>query len=142
KLTGITQETIDRSSTFDEVILEFEIWMNQHSLFKKKRAAFITDGPFDIRDFIEKQCDHSHIIRPGYFKKPWIDIRKLFAKFYRCDKRNISGMLSKLDLAFDGREHSGIDDARNIAIIAKRMHEEGCVFSTNCVLQTPPYKRK
>ncbi|KAK9767310.1 hypothetical protein K7432_003005 [Basidiobolus ranarum] len=140
KLTGITQETIDKSASFGEVLLEFEVWLNQHSLFKENSSVFITDGPFDIRDFIEKQCDHSHIIRPKYFTRPWIDIRKLFGKFYKCEKRNINGMLAKLDLTFEGREHSGIDDAKNIAKIAKRMHEEGCILDTNCVLMTPPYK--
>lgn len=41
-------------------------------------------------------------------------------------------MLSHLKMEFKGREHSGLDDARNLAVIGKRMHDDGCVFKTNC----------
>ena len=41
-------------------------------------------------------------------------------------------MLSYLKMEFQGREHSGLDDARNLAAIGKRMHQEGCVLETNC----------
>ncbi|KAK9723008.1 hypothetical protein K7432_002258 [Basidiobolus ranarum] len=139
-LTGITQDIVDRSDPFDVVILDFERWMNHYSLFKAKKCLFITDGPYDIRDFIEKQYDHSHIIRPNYFSRPWIDLRKLFERFYKCDRRNLNGMLTQLDLVFEGREHSGIDDTKNIVRIVQRMHEDGCIFKPNCKLMTPPYK--
>ena len=33
-------------------------------------------------------------------------------------------MLAILGLEFEGREHSGIDDARNIARITKAVHEK------------------
>jgi inhibitor of KinA sporulation pathway (predicted exonuclease) len=40
-------------------------------------------------------------------------------------------MVEKLDLTFEGRQHAGLDDAKNVARIAKRMHEEGAVFCFN-----------
>lgn len=35
-------------------------------------------------------------------------------------------------MEFQGREHSGLDDARNLAAIGKRMYKDGCIFKTNC----------
>ncbi|KAI8381529.1 ribonuclease H-like domain-containing protein [Radiomyces spectabilis] len=126
-------ETVDASPSFVEVLNDFQKFMAKYSLFQDKTAAFVTDGPFDIRDFITKQCAHSRIKkRPAYFSVPWVNIRRLFKDFYGyCDTKNISGMLDALDLKFDGREHSGLDDARNLVFIAQRMRNEGCVFKCN-----------
>ena len=40
-------------------------------------------------------------------------------------------MLAQLGLAFEGREHSGLDDARNIARVAVRMLRDGCTLRVN-----------
>ncbi|KAG2201753.1 hypothetical protein INT47_002013 [Mucor saturninus] len=133
-LTGITQSTVDQSPTFVEVLNDFQEFLSKYDLFQTSTAAFVTDGPFDIRDFITKQCKHSKIKRrPAYFDIPWVDIRKLFREFYhQKENKNINNMLSHLKMEFQGREHSGLDDARNLAAIGKKMHEQGCLFKTNC----------
>ena len=40
-------------------------------------------------------------------------------------------MLEIQNMRFEGRLHSGIDDTRNLARIAKRMAEDGCSFYLN-----------
>jgi inhibitor of KinA sporulation pathway (predicted exonuclease) len=40
-------------------------------------------------------------------------------------------MLSRYGLEFEGRRHSGIDDVKNIAIIAKKMWEDEAIFNVN-----------
>ena len=82
------------------------------------------------------QCDLSSISYPQWAEE-WINVRKLFASFYsvpRCGiivkimncsfslymifgLIGIKSMLQKLGLSFDGRPHSGLDDATNIARI-------------------------
>lgn len=133
-LTGITQSTVDKSPTFTEMLVDFQEFLAKYDLFQSASASFVTDGPFDIRDFITKQCKHSKLKpRPAYFDIPWVNIRKLFKEFYhQKDNKNIALMLAHLHMTFEGREHSGLDDARNLAFIGKRMHEEGCIFKTNC----------
>ncbi|KAK9768385.1 hypothetical protein K7432_001045 [Basidiobolus ranarum] len=143
ELTGISQCVVDVSPTFEEVLALFGIWLMERGLFIEYSCAFITDGPFDIRDFIEKQCRQSKILRPIYFWQPWIDIRRMFSEYYGCERKNIPGMLEKLSMKFRGREHSGIDDARNIGRIAKKMVDDGCMFTANASLMTPYFwKRK
>lgn len=133
ELTGISQETVDESPVFIDVLNEFQEFMAKYGLFQDKSAAFVTDGPFDIRDFITKQLKHSKIKpRPAYFDVHWVNIRKLFREFYKQkDNKNINLMLQHLGLTFQGREHSGLDDARNLVAIGRKMHEEGCLFKTN-----------
>ncbi|KAI8639243.1 ribonuclease H-like domain-containing protein [Parasitella parasitica] len=133
ELTGISQETVDESPVFIDVLNQFQEFLAKHELFQSKSATFVTDGPFDIRDFITKQLKHSKIKpRPAYFDLHWVNIRKLFREFYKQhENKNIGMMLQHLGMQFEGRQHSGLDDARNLAMIGKRMHEEGCVFKTN-----------
>ncbi|KAF9197818.1 hypothetical protein BGZ49_001590 [Haplosporangium sp. Z 27] len=83
---------------------------------------FVTDGPFDIRDFIGKQCIISQIPRPSYFAQSYLDIRTLFRDFFELIQwQNLEGMLNFLGETFTGRQHSGICDARMVGLIAKRL---------------------
>ncbi|CAG8497710.1 11241_t:CDS:2 [Scutellospora calospora] len=135
------EATCEQGGGFDykNEIIEFPILLIESKtfnvLFNEKSCSFLTDGPWDIRDFITKQCKISKIHRPTYFSLPWVDIRTMFAKFYHCRTRNIPSMLAHYGLKFEGHEHSGIDDAKNLAIIAKRLWEDGAVFRTNRKLQ-------
>ncbi|KAI8074369.1 ribonuclease H-like domain-containing protein [Gongronella butleri] len=133
QLTGIDQETVDAAPDFIEVLDLFQEFMAKHSLFQDKSAAFVTDGPYDIRDFITKQCTFSNLKhRPAYFCQPWVNIRELYREFYKQRKgKNIERMLAELDLRFEGRQHSGLDDARNLVRIAVKMKDDGCLFKAN-----------
>ncbi|KAF9415574.1 hypothetical protein BGZ94_000060 [Podila epigama] len=84
--------------------------------------CFVTDGPFDIRDFITKQCLHSQIPRPSYFTKPYLDVRTRFRDYFDLATwLNLEGMLQFLGTSFVGRQHSGICDARMVGFILKRL---------------------
>ncbi|KAG0370753.1 hypothetical protein BGZ54_004254 [Gamsiella multidivaricata] len=84
--------------------------------------CFVTDGPFDIRDFISKQCVHSNIPRPSYFAKSYIDVRTMFRDYFDLTHwLNLEGMLTFLGETFLGRQHSGICDSRMVALIAKQL---------------------
>ena len=105
------------------------------------------DTPQDLRDFVAKQCYISRITRPPWLGGNYIDLRATAtAYFERNDptaaseaadptfnalpslaKRglaspNIPAVLEALNLApFQGRQHSGIDDVRNIARILQEI---------------------
>ncbi|KAJ3066184.1 3'-5' exoribonuclease 1, partial [Rhizoclosmatium hyalinum] len=131
QLTGITQDQVENAPTFPEVLKLFESFLSKHQI-KHSRMAFITDGPWDIRDFVRNQCIYSNIKLPSYLSS-YIDLRRMFTKFYgrkEGKRANLNGMLSLLGMQFEGREHSGIDDTRNIARIVLRLMDEGCVFDS------------
>jgi len=52
----------------------------------------------------------------------------------KCEKvMGMTSMLEKLNLELDGRHHSGIDDARNIAKVAQHLIDLGLTFSHEMV---------
>ncbi|TPX70925.1 hypothetical protein SpCBS45565_g01540 [Spizellomyces sp. 'palustris'] len=130
ELTGITQSTVDAADPFPTVLSKFEQWLTQYTRYPFSNTLFISDGPWDIRDFIRKQCAHSIMERPPYLQR-FVDLRRLYTDFYGRERQNLNGMLQGLGMTFEGRPHCGMDDARNIARIVVRMMKDGCVFVWN-----------
>ncbi|CAF1028119.1 unnamed protein product [Adineta steineri] len=132
-LTGIEQHQVDSAPTFVEVLHNVETWLNERKLLlpaNKHTFAFATDGPWDFTKFLQLQCQLSSIPYPQWATE-WIDLRKEFAHFYSVKRCGINKMLAKLGLTFDGRPHSGIDDATNIARIGLELLKDGCILSLN-----------
>ena len=119
-LTGINQETLDAASTFPEVLEKFNIWLEQFGLGTNHTFALVTDGSFDVCKFLRLSCQQEGIEMPGWAEK-WINIKKSFGNFYHISNHcNLQGMLSKLNMKFLGKPHSGLDDARNIGRVVSR----------------------
>ncbi|WOO83957.1 3'-5' exonuclease eri1 [Vanrija pseudolonga] len=185
-LTGITQEVIDAAPTFPEVLRLLEAWLDKWDLrlgdgdgegHGLKDALWVTDGPWDLRDFIPKQL---HITPttpayPGYLLGPYLNLkagvevvlmesarREKDTSSSSSPKRSlprlttamrrpptnaagptyhlpIPGQLKALGLGtFSGRQHSGIDDATNIARILAELAARHVVLDANARL--PPAK--
>jgi len=135
KLTGITQDRVDDAPTLAEALQMFEEWRLEQPFGlvhtpEQQAFAFAADGPWDLRFFLHGECERKGILKPAYFDK-WVNVKALFADFYRCRTCKIHRMLEIQNMRFEGRLHSGIDDTRNIARIAKRMAEDGCSFYLN-----------
>lgn len=84
--------------------------------------------------FLPGQCTLSGIPLPGYASE-WVNVRKHYRRYYKAEKYetplNLELMLEKLGLGFEGRPHSGIDDARNIAKMFVKMVCDGLDPSIN-----------
>lgn len=78
--------------------------------------------------FLPAQCNLSGIPVPGYASK-WVNVRKHYRKYYRAEEFDtpvtLELILENLGMTFEGRPHSGIDDARNIARILVNMIKDG-----------------
>jgi len=141
ELTGITQERIEGAPTLDQVLESFEEWRLEQGLVHSDNFvgaedfAFAADGPWDLRFFLHAECTRKGITKPVYYDK-WVNIKSMFADFYRTRSCKIHKMLEIQNMRFEGRLHSGIDDTRNIARIALRMSEDGCDFYVNEALPT------
>ena len=118
------QDQIDTAPEFTQVLDSFETWLCQYAPRPFTNVRFVTDGPWDIRDFMRKQCIFSDIQRPPYLRR-YIDLRKAFVEFYSKPRCSLSGMLQELGMQFEGRQHSGLDDTINVARIWKRMLMDG-----------------
>jgi inhibitor of KinA sporulation pathway (predicted exonuclease) len=141
ELTGITQATVDAAPTLPEVLEAFEAWRLERGYRHDDEAkdfAFGADGPWDLRYFLHGECTRKGVPKRAYFDK-WVNIKQLFADHYRVRTMKIHKMLQLQGMAFEGRLHSGIDDTRNIARIALKMRDDGCVVYLNEAL--PPRQR-
>ncbi|XP_023664023.1 3'-5' exoribonuclease 1 [Paramormyrops kingsleyae] len=132
KLTGITQETVDKADVFPDVLGRAVLWLQKKELGTKYKYAVLTDGSWDMNKFLKIQCHISRIRYPKFAKK-WINIRKSYGNFYKVPRTQtkLSSMLEKLGMRYEGRPHCGLDDSRNIARIALRMLQDGCQLRVN-----------
>lgn len=87
-------------------------------------------SPWDMCRFMYLQCMTSSIGFPKWARK-WINIRKAFCNRYRTKKASVLTMLEGFGLAFEGQQHSGIADSRNISRIVIQMLEDGCPLNVN-----------
>ncbi|KAI0303413.1 ribonuclease H-like domain-containing protein [Multifurca ochricompacta] len=151
-LTGITQEQVDGAPFFPEVARRFSTFLAQHGLIHPEtgerlvRFCWCTDGPFDVRDFV--------ISLPLWLRGDVMDVRKVVsawsefsrphtpkassrgAALPRRKSPNIENQLRCLDLSpFEGRQHSGIDDSRNIARIIIELARRGVSMVPNTHIQ-------
>lgn len=130
ELTGITQETVDNADAFPEVLSKFEQWLTDHKLGSEYKFGVVTDGHWDMGLCFSRQCRLCSIPVPKFARK-WINLRKLYRNFYKVSKGTLEDMVKNLGMRFEGRPHSGIDDARNIARILQKMVQDGCEIKFN-----------
>ncbi|KAJ7489919.1 ribonuclease H-like domain-containing protein [Mycena galericulata] len=153
ELTGITQDQVDAAPEFPAVLRSFRRFLVKHRLIEKSgkrrmRFCWCSDGPFDIRDFVVKQCFISQIPIPDWMTGGVLDVRAVVAAHTSGRKAqrgpslrlgigslNIPAQLSILGLpSFIGRQHSGQDDTRNIVRIMKQLALEGVHLQPNTAI--------
>ncbi|PIL23802.1 hypothetical protein GSI_13553 [Ganoderma sinense ZZ0214-1] len=158
-LTGITQAQVDAAPIFPEVLQDFRKFLEKHKLLdagghRLQRFCFCSDGPYDIRDFVVKQCFISKIPVPTWLTWDIIDVRRTVGAWHdsstasgAAERRqaqagvlplpkrvsfSISRQLHALGLEpFEGRQHSGIHDARNICRLLIELARRGWRLEPN-----------
>ncbi|KAI1787933.1 ribonuclease H-like domain-containing protein [Ganoderma leucocontextum] len=156
-LTGITQVQVDSAPTFPEVLQDFRTFLEKHKLLDAagqplQRFCFCSDGPYDVRDFVVKQCFVSKIPVPIWLSWDVMDVRRVVGAWHdsstatgAAERRqagasplpkrvsfSISRQLHALGLEpFEGRQHSGIDDARNVCRLLIELARRGWRLEPN-----------
>ena len=123
-LTGISQREVESAEILEVVLNDFNKFLQGNNI---QNFTMCTDGPWDFHRFLHPETKRKSIEYPEWAKF-WIDIRLRFQNSFRLKNRlNVEGMLKMLGMDFQGRPHSGIDDARNIARIVKAVHQRDIV---------------
>lgn len=120
ELTTIQQNDIDGAELFPTVASQLREWLESYP-----GALFSSWGDYDRYQF-EGDCQLHGIEAP--FGEGHLNIKKLFAARRKL-KRSV-GMKAALEmegLEATGTHHRGIDDARNITLLLKRLIEENRV---------------
>ncbi|XP_036949446.1 ERI1 exoribonuclease 2 isoform X2 [Acanthopagrus latus] len=103
----------------------------------QKLCTFLTWSDWDLGVCLQYECKRKQLHKPDVLNS-WIDLRSTYRLFYDRKPKGLNGALQDLGIQFSGREHSGLDDARNTAHLAARMMRDGCVMKiTRSLVRTP-----
>uniref|UniRef100_A0A8C9REY9 ERI1 exoribonuclease 2 n=1 Tax=Scleropages formosus TaxID=113540 RepID=A0A8C9REY9_SCLFO len=140
ELTGIKQVQVEAGVPLQICLSWFSRWLE--SLCKEKNivfvkdnvcpptaclCAFVTWSDWDLGICLQYECKRKQICKPQELNR-WIDLRATYKLFYNRKPKGLNGALQDLGIEFSGREHSGLDDARNTAHLAWRMITDGCLM--------------
>uniref|UniRef100_H2M1I0 ERI1 exoribonuclease 2 n=1 Tax=Oryzias latipes TaxID=8090 RepID=H2M1I0_ORYLA len=144
ELTGITQVQVEAGLPLQICLSRFTRWLqslqlemgftfpnkqqgSSSSLSTQKLCTFLTWSDWDLGVCLQYECKRKQLHKPDVFNN-WIDLRSTYRLWYNRKPKGLNGALQDLGLQFDGREHSGLDDARNTARLAAKMMRDGCVM--------------
>ncbi|XP_034478686.1 ERI1 exoribonuclease 2-like isoform X2 [Drosophila innubila] len=140
ELTGIEQKTVDTGVPLQTALMMFHEWLrkelrSRNLLLPKTNksnilgnCAFVTWTDWDFGICLHKECTRKRMRKAPYFNQ-WIDVRAVYREWYKYRPCNFSDALSHVGLAFEGRAHSGIDDAKNLGALMCKMVRDGALFS-------------
>jgi inhibitor of KinA sporulation pathway (predicted exonuclease) len=114
ELTGITQGQVAGAPLFPMALEAMKKWMDAFS-----DALFCSWGEYDRKQFIQ-DCEYHGVGYP--FRSGHMNLKAEFSRFLNLRKKlGISEAVRHLGLSFEGSHHRGLDDARTIAHIVRRL---------------------
>ncbi|XP_068671809.1 ERI1 exoribonuclease 2-like [Montipora foliosa] len=148
ELTGITQTQVDEGVPIGTCLMLFGRWLQKIKDTKSlkfpcdlvqrkdqaenvetsdKLCTFMTWSDWDLGNCLKNECYRKQLRMPQPLRS-WIDLRATYKNFYSRKPQGLAGALQDLGIQFAGRQHSGLDDARNTARLAWRMISDGCIM--------------
>lgn len=136
KLTGINQKMVDNGIPLQTALLMFQEWLRDELRTrnlclpkmskdnKMGNCAIGTWTDWDLDICLHKECIRKSLKKPQLFNR-WINMKAIFRNKYKRQNFTFADALQELGMTFVGREHSGIDDARNLAYLTFKMVKEG-----------------
>jgi len=114
-LTGITQDKVQNAKTLPEVIEELHKFLEEKGILQSS-FCFLTCGDWDLAICLRQETKKKEIAVNNYLKR-WINIKKVYPMPPNCAEKKMGmvGLLKMSHLELEGKHHSGIDDAMNIA---------------------------
>ncbi|BFZ57763.1 hypothetical protein PYCC9005_004816 [Savitreella phatthalungensis] len=98
----------------------------------QRNWAIATDTRRDLSYFFTHQLRALGYTRcPRVFTGAYVDTRSSFARFTEAGRLTLPEQLRVVRLTFQGAEHSGLDDATNVARLAAELHRRGARLRTN-----------
>ncbi|XP_041062665.1 ERI1 exoribonuclease 2 isoform X1 [Carcharodon carcharias] len=142
ELTGIEQWQVEAGIPLGICLSQFSRWiqklqqeksivfikdMSQKCGLESRPCAFVTWSDWDLGVCLHYECKRKDLRKPAVLNS-WIDLRTTYKLFYNRKPKGLNGALQDLGIMFSGREHSGLDDARNTAHLAWQMICDGCTM--------------
>lgn len=132
KFTGITQETVDKSSTFAGVFNRHYKWLTTN-VSDLNKLTFLTCGAWDLKIQLPRELNNKKLKNKEAYTY-FINIKDEFEYIYKTKAYGMDSMLKYLKMSLDGMHHSGYWDTRNISKILIKMVSDGHTdFKINCI---------
>jgi inhibitor of KinA sporulation pathway (predicted exonuclease) len=113
-LTGITQENVAGVPPYREALEAMKEWM-----YAFGDSLFCSWGDYDRNQF-NQDCEYHQVAYP--FRSGHLNLKAEFSRaLSRKKKLGIADAVRHLGMNFEGSHHRGLDDARNIARIVRRV---------------------
>jgi len=113
-LTGIEQPNVASAPPFAHAIEAMKQWMDSFN-----DSIFCSWGDYDRKQILQ-DCEYHHVGYP--FQSAHLNLKAEFSRTVGLSKKmGIRGALRHIGLKFEGSPHRGIDDAKNIARIVRRV---------------------
>ena len=116
ELTTIKQEDVDEAPYFNSAMLSLMAWIGD-----RKPYVFCSWGDYD-KNQLTKDCQSHGIIFPLGDKH--INLKDEYARITGKKKRGIKKIVASLGWEWEGIQHRGIDDAKNMARVIKTIIKE------------------
>ncbi|KAF9050713.1 hypothetical protein BDZ89DRAFT_589323 [Hymenopellis radicata] len=148
RLTGITQKEVDKAPPFAVALGLAQAFLVRNGVIDHagedtSQFCWCTDGPWDLRELLLKQCFISKIPPPPWMiKRKFINTRSLVRNLLSREAKvnpkatgipsmTVQQQLEALRIPLKGRLHSGIDDSRNISRIVQELARRGISLKSN-----------
>ena len=111
ELTSITQDQVESAEKFNIVVQSFIKWLGEDTI--------VSWGDYD-RNMLQKQ--YSSYFQGAKWCFNHVNLKAVWAKLHkRCKQCGMKKALEIEGIPLDGTHHRGIDDARNILKIYKKI---------------------
>ena len=119
-ITGITNETVSSSPSFEEAMSSFSEWAGDSPRFytwsDTDRNVLLPEMKFKL-----DENDPLFDKFSGY----WVDLQRLFGKIMGLRKSmGLSNALGVMEIEFSGTEHGALADAENTALVLKILRDK------------------
>lgn len=113
-LTGIIQSDVAGAPQFQRALEAMKEWMDAFG-----DALFCSWGDYDRNQFLQ-DCEFHGVVYP--FRSGHLNLKAEFSRALgRRKKLGIAEAVRHLGMDFEGSHHRGLDDARNITRIVRRV---------------------
>ena len=123
KLTGTTQDDLDRAGTLNDVYQQLVSWIAPYD--EKRALNPLTWGGGDA------ECLRDQLGLDGerwLFGRRWIDVKTLYTCWRWANGHagdgGLARAMTKMGLRFEGRKHNALDDAINTFRIYSKLERE------------------
>lgn len=107
RLTSITQSDVDSAPVYTEAMRQLDAWVNS------RPGIWGSWGNYDYRQFVA--IERRHPSQAAFLQMPHVNLKRPWKKSTGHRRTGLRAAMAFHELAFEGRHHRGIDDARNIA---------------------------